>query len=285
MNYKLIAVDLDGTLLNSNSQISDENLSAISKLAEMGVKTTTLTGRTYYEIPDKLREFDALSYCVYSNGAGIKSKISNKDFYNPISKPIAKAVFNIISEYDTMIEFYSNGYPFLNKANFNNEAYKYFRIDDYFIPVMPKTRKPIDDISVILDNDDYNIEMIHTFFRNEDERQECINRLKNEIGGIDISFSMTSNLEVFALGVNKGAGLKKLCELADISIDDVLVVGDSNNDVTAFQIAKNKYAVSNACDNLKNISTKIICSNDEHIMQYILNEIKKELYWRYCFVW
>lgn len=70
----MIATDLDGTLLASDTNVSGANLNAIKALSESGVETAILTGRTFYEIPPQLRNCGYIKYFVYSNGAGINEK-------------------------------------------------------------------------------------------------------------------------------------------------------------------------------------------------------------------
>ena len=69
--YKLIASDLDGTLLNEQSRISRENLDAITALTEKGVYFVPSTGRTYTEIPEQITEHPSIRYFIYSNGSVI----------------------------------------------------------------------------------------------------------------------------------------------------------------------------------------------------------------------
>ena len=74
MSISLIAVDIDGTLLNGNSELSIENLEAIKRLSKRGIMTVPVTGRTYNEIPQTLRSCEDIQYFVYSNGSGIYEK-------------------------------------------------------------------------------------------------------------------------------------------------------------------------------------------------------------------
>lgn len=84
---------------------------------------------------------------------------------------------------------------------------------------------------------------------------------------------MSNNLEIMRKGINKGTGLQRLCKTAGYHPDDVIVIGDSKNDITAFETAKKCYAVSNACDEIKSMADRIICSNDENIMCYMEKEL------------
>lgn len=269
----VIATDLDGTLLCSNTNISKENLDAIKRLNEKGIKIAVLTGRTFYEIPAELRGCGYIDYFVYSNGAGIDDSKMKTVYYNPIEKSTAKQIFDILSSYETFIELYSNKTPFVDKRKFSVEHFRYYKIDRDFIPEMHKSRKAISNLSEIMDSDLYNIEMFDVFFRNNDERESCYNRIFHEFDSIEITSSMSNNLEIMNKGINKGTGLKKLCRAAGYNLADVIVIGDSKNDITAFKTAKKRYAVSNACDEIKAMANKIICSNDENIMCYMEKEL------------
>lgn len=269
----IIATDLDGTLLKSDTTISDKNLQAIKRLSEKGVKIVVLTGRTFYEIPFEIRCCKNIDYFVYSNGAGIQSSKKGILYYKPIKKETAKMIFYILSSYETLIELYSNQTPYLDEKNYSDEAFEYYKIDSSFLPEMSKSRVAVKDLSKLLNYDSYKIEMIDVFFRNNSEREECRKKLLESFPQIEITSSLSNNLEIMNKGINKGTGLKMLCSLTGYNLDDIIVIGDSKNDITAFNTAKTRYAVSNACEEIKSLADKIICSNDENIMEYMEKEI------------
>lgn len=269
----VIATDLDGTLLCSDTNISKENLDAIKRLYKKGIKIAVLTGRTFYEIPYELRCCGYIDYFVYSNGAGIDNSKHETIYCESIEKDTAKEIYNILSSYETFIEIYANKTPFVDKRKFSDEHFNYYKIDRDFIPEIHKSRKAISNLSEIMDSDLYNIEMFDVFFRNNDERENCYNRICHEFDNVEITSSMRNNLEIMRKGINKGTGLQRLCKTAGYHPDDVIVIGDSKNDITAFKTAKKCYAVSNACDEIKSMADKIICSNDENIMCYMEKEL------------
>ncbi len=273
MKEKYIAVDLDGTLLSGNGRISEVNIDAIKHLAKAGIKTIVLTGRTFYEIPPEIRTCEGIEYFVFSDGAGVRHLKKGILHYTPILKEVAIRIFDILRSYTCFVELYSNGHPYVNKAEFNDEMLEYYNIDSLFIPTMQETRFPVDDIEKLLYDDAYKIEMFDVFFKYDSHRKECLERFRSEYSGLEITTSMDNNLEILKKGINKGYGLLTLCKKAKFDIEDVIVIGDSKNDISAFKIAKTKYAVSNACDEIKAIADKIICSNDENIMVYMEKEL------------
>ncbi len=268
----IIASDLDGTLLKSNTDISEENLHAIERLAQKGTKIILLTGRTLYEVPKELRDCKDVEYIVFSNGAGIYHREKGIIEYRTISNETAFKIYKVLNDYKTFIELYTNGAPYVETADFSQKSFEYYKIDSEFIPEMYKSRRVCDSIKEMIFNLDFKTEMFDVFFRNQDERSECYERLKKEFDEIEITTSMTNNLEIMLKGINKGSALRELCRIAGFDIKNVTVVGDSKNDLTAFNTEAKKYAVANACEEIKALADKIICSNDENIMCYIERE-------------
>ena len=261
----IIASDLDGTLLKSNTDISEENLRSIERLAQKGAKIVLLTGRTLYEVPKELRLCKGVEYIVFSNGAGIYHTQKGIIKYHTISNEKAYKIYKILSEYETFIEVYTGGAPYVDKAKFSDESFEYYKIDKGFIPEMYKSRRICNSLDNLIFDPD-------VFFKNQDERKACRERLQKEFDSVEITTSMTNNLEIMLKGINKGSALRELCKIAGYNIKDVTVVGDSKNDLTAFNTEARKYAVSNACNEIKALADKIICSNDENIMCYIERE-------------
>lgn len=270
-NPLAIATDLDGTLLSSKNKVSAENLAAMRRLNSAGIKIILLTGRTFYEIPEILRECGSIDYMIYSNGAAATDGKSTV-FDSCITHEKAVYLFELFEKYESFIEIYADGAPYVSKDKFSDEAFNLYRIDKGFIPEMHISRCPVPDLSKIVTDPSRKFEMFDVFFKNESERLKCTELLKND-GEIEITSSMTSNLEIFASGSGKGKALERLCEIVDISANRVVVTGDSKNDISAFQTNAKKYAVSNACPELKALADKIICSNDENIMSYLEKEI------------
>lgn len=268
----IIASDLDGTLLKSNTDISEENLHAIERLTQKGAKIILLTGRTLYEVPKELRLCKGVEYIVFSNGAGTYHREKGIIEYRTISNETAFKIYKVLDEYKTFVELYTNGAPYVETADFSQESFEYYKIDSEFIPEMYKSRRVCDSIKEMIFDLNFKTEMFDVFFRNQDERSECYERLKKEFDEIEITTSMTNNLEIMLKGINKGSALQELCQITGFDIKDVTVVGDSKNDLTAFNTEAKKYAVSNACEEIKVLADKIICSNDENIMCYIERE-------------
>lgn len=269
---RYIASDLDGTLISSDNEVSEENLDAIDRMHNAGVRFIVLTGRTLYEVPLELRHNDSIDYIIYSNGVGIWDRKRGLLKNNFIDDEKAKKVFEILSEHETFTEIYSGGRPYVDASKFDSEHFLYYKIDKGFIPEMNKSRVKIPSLQKIIDDSNDKVEMFDVFFRYEKERQECLKRLKNDFDDLFVTSSMSNNLEIVRAGNSKGNTLIEFCNKMGIDIKSVTVLGDSRNDISAFETDAKGYAVANACDELKNLADKVICSNDENVMRFMERE-------------
>ena len=257
MGYKIFACDLDGTLLDDNSNVSKDNFDAIEQMTKDGIEFALCTGRTFYEIPQSLRDFQSIRYIIYSDGSVIFDKKKNKNVYEHyIDMQTLIRLYNLLSSYDTMIEFYENKEPKTDKSKLNINSYHYYKIDENYIDVIDKT------------------ELLNVFFKNLDERKNCFEKLKH-FDNIIFTTSMTNNIEITAENVSKGSALSKLGELIGAKSNEIIAAGDSKNDLPMFEFAGLPIAAGNASDEIKSITKNTACSNNESIVKYIYDKYIK----------
>lgn len=273
MKYSLIAVDIDGTLLNNSSQLSPENLAAIERLSKAGITVAPVTGRTYYEIPEAVRNCEYIRYFVYSNGSCIFDKERGTVYSSTVPAKTARAVFALLDSYETYTEIYSGCYPYADQSKMNDERLSYYNIPPTFRKIIAKSRKPVENFDSSLANGSLKPELINAFFRDEGERAECFEKLRKLFPELEIVSSLGNNIEIMNAETNKGTGALKLCELMGISTDEIIAIGDSDNDIRLFEVAARRCAVSNARESLKAVATDIICSNNEHVIDYVEKKI------------
>lgn len=273
---KIVVSDLDGTLLADSVTVSKENIEAIKKLAEKGTKIVICTGRTFYEIPQELINNQYIEYFIFSNGAGIYKNGTGIINYSPLEPDTAMEIFKIANFCESFIEVYSNGKALVDLKKFNDESFKYYRIDPEFLPEMKRSRVAVKSLYKKLHSINAEVEMYDIFFRHMREREDCINKIRHYFPEVEITTSMRNNIEIMNRGINKGSGIKKLCDVENFDLKDLLVIGDSKNDISMFNVVDKCFAVSNACDELKSISNRIICSNKENVMVYINKYLEAE---------
>lgn len=273
----VIACDLDGTLLSDCINVSVENLEAVKRLSQNGVTLCIATGRTLYEIPKELLENPYIKFFIYSNGAGIYENSKGLIYSSPIESDTAKAVFELMNSYSTFIEAYTNGHPIVDADKFNEDGFSKYRIEKSFLPELCRSRRPVQNFNEKIKDSTTPIEMFDVFFRHMREREECLKKIKYFFPNLETTTSMRNNLEIMNRGTNKGSALEKLCEIAGFATDEIIALGDSKNDIAMFKKSGRCFAVSNACDELKEISTAVICSNRENVICYIEKYLKENV--------
>lgn len=260
-DYKLLSMDLDGTLLNSFCKISDKNKSALKDLHEKGIKIVISTGRPKENIKEYMNDLEIYTgYCQAFHGSTIFD-IENMEIIkeSKFNKEISDKILERISDYDDVgILVYSANNLYTTKANeYVNEYYQRTKMD---ITVVENFLDIKEDISKILMKCD---------------RQRLL-EIQKEFSDFApyarILFSELDLLEFMSLDTNKGAGLKTICDLYGIDIKDAVAVGDNYNDIEMIKMAGLGISVNNAVDALKDVSDYVLeHSNDEDAICELIN--------------
>ena len=272
MKYKVICSDLDGTLLNSDSELSRENALAIEKLVDMGYLFVPATGRTLAEIPAVIRENKSVRYIIYSNGSGIYDKAEDKYYETPVTHESILKIIDVIKDYGLVNLLHIDG-----SVRLDNYGYKRAGEFKVWTPYM-KLFNAIPPELKIENFLEYfktveKIEMLVTFFRRDHNVEaECRERL-SKIPGLHVTASSDGNIEIVNKDANKGNAVRRLAEILGISTSEMITAGDSPNDIEMLTAAGLSLAVSGAGEAVKSAASKVACSNDEHIAKYILENL------------
>lgn len=266
--YKIVASDLDGTLLNNSSQVSRENLDAINTLAQLGAWFVPSSGRTLAEIPVAIRDNPAIRYIIHSNGAVVLDKQTGHRILTCIPNSLGREILNILSDYEVHLTIRHNGRCLVDRAFQNEEAYAYYNVFAAHIDCVENYAVHLDDFSDYTCNAD-QVEVFSAFFHSNEERLACRARLE-QTKALRIVEACEYNLEIMNINAGKGNALYALADLLGVDRQATISIGDSDNDNSITQAAGLGLAVSNACDSLKKVADQIICSNEQHAIAYVL---------------
>lgn len=235
--YRLIATDLDETLLTTDKHVSDADIETIRKMKD--VKFVLATGRGFFSIQNTLKEVGLYDmeneFCISYNGGVITENKGNRIIHlEPLGYPDALKLFEIGQKYDVCIHLYTLDNCF---------AYRIFENERQYLKNRIKvTEFEGTDISFI--KDDIILKVLYCN-SNIDYLREIKEELKLEDEN-DISLSANRYLEFNRKGVNKGLGLRKLAEYLNIPIEETIAVGDSLNDLTMIKEAGLGIGVKNS---------------------------------------
>ena len=267
--YKLIATDLDGTLLNSSSEVSLENTEAISRLYSLGIPVIPTTGRSLYEIPKSLFRNKEIRYLLTSNGAAIYDREADEFTLRQIEKPELDYLSELVFSTESLVCIHLNGNAYIQKDQFDD--YERYNITKYYHDALVDCDVFIDDMRGFISSLP-GIEKFIAFFASDDELDYVIKELSgNE--AFNVTAAEKHSIEVTARSAPKGIALREFAESRGVDMHSVIAVGDSGNDAAMLSAAGLALAVSNASQSAKEVSDRVICSNNEHVIKYILENI------------
>ena len=269
-NYKLIVSDLDGTLLNSDMDLTPGNISALKKFSELGIVFAASSGRTFFEIPKSVRDNPYIRFITYSNGSAIYDRQSGTDILsNRMTVSRVNDALDILSEYDCFIAIHAGGYCYIDRDAVVSD-FDHFQMNEYYKTLF-LTYDRVDGIENFARSNDL-VESIVLFFHDDSDLKKCSERI-NQLDGITLTSSIAHNIELCSSDAGKGKALSALAHFLDIQKKDIICVGDNMNDTSMFPESGLSLCTSSGIEEAKALADKVICSNDEGIADYILNNI------------
>ena len=267
--YKIVASDLDGTLLGKDHRVSTENMHAISEMRRRSIEFVPISGRTTGEFPIDIMESDDVKYIIISNGAVILDKKSGEAVISHyIPRDLLKFITDIEHKYTTYTLVHENGESYYDKKRHTTQILDACRINDYYRHMISTTVKSISEYDDFVLNSE-RIEMFCIFFEDDASLEEC-KRLFNANEHLSAVQTAPNNLEVYLRCAGKGNTLKAFADMLSLDMAEVIAVGDSKNDADMIKAAGLGLCVSNGHGEVKAVADKVICDVSEHSARYIL---------------
>lgn len=257
----LIAFDLDGTILNSQKKLSQGNLTALSRCAQLGIEIVPATGRAAEGIPENIREIPGVRYGITTNGGAIVDLRTMKPLKScTLSNETVLELIGIIKKYHAMYDPYINGKGISQTAFI--EHMDEYGIDPTVQKMIRETREIVPDAEAFVRETGTDVEKLNVFFGNLEER-ECLRRELSQRKDIIISSSLSNNLELNAQGATKGEGLLWLADYLGIPRMDTIAFGDGENDISMLMAAGIGIAMRNGTDSAKAAADEQTLTHDE----------------------
>ena len=258
---RMIGVDLDWTLLNSEKQLTAYTREVLKKAIEQEVAVVVATGRPFSGVPDELKHFPGIRYALTANGARILDMQKQKVVYeNLLSVESSEKVIDILRKHHAIHEFFVDGVGYMNEDGLKN-VYAYFE-DPHMAEYLQSTRIPVKDVKEKLQTMKCEVDKLQGIFRNQKDKEEALEEL-NTLSGIVVTAAMDNNLEINKEGTNKGLGLLQLGKSLGISREEIMACGDGGNDVEMLKEVGFAVAMANGSDPVKKAADFVTVSNDE----------------------
>lgn len=229
-NIKLIALDMDGTLLNDAQEVPEANKQAIEKALASGIDVVLSTGRGVDTCYPYAKELKLSSYMVTANGAEIWTMEKELLQRTGLSTEMMEKLYNIALQVGVKMWMISTEGAFRDELPANLKEYEWLKFGCHT-------------------EDQQKLDILVKEFSKYEE--------------LELTNSLPTNIEVNKKGVSKAKALRYLCEKIGITMDNVMACGDSLNDIKMIQEAGVGVAMGNAQQAIKNVADYTTVSNNE----------------------
>lgn len=277
---QLIAFDLDGTVLDHNGQMKTSTIDALSKAHAKGSLIAVSTGRSEMIIPDFILNLPFLRYLVSASGA-IVIDLDNDEVLRTkyIDKETALAIASIAQKSGAALNIsLAGGHYYEWRALFMFR--RSLRALGNKMPPLRTFSKMMHNTSLVFNakqklkhSEDIiiKIECVYPSSAEANTQSKRYERLK----GIEVATGMGGSLEITAKGATKGEAIAFLCGRHGITKEDVMVFGDSGNDLSMRPHAGYFVAMGNATDEVKTVADYVTCHVDDDGVGEALRKLLK----------
>ncbi|MDR1388621.1 MAG: Cof-type HAD-IIB family hydrolase [Treponema sp.] len=243
---KLIAFDLDGTVLNSRKEISARTIKAFQNALDAGIRLVPATGRQYSAIPQEVVNVSR-SLLIANNGAQV--------FEMPVKKTIREYCFDAKTAVSLVRELRAfNGMIFAAHGDvgvYDDKGAGF--LSGVTKRILDKygwwNEHPFADVETVTGEKKHILKMV-MIFEDLDERKRALDYFTGR-PDLYITFFDDNNIELMPAGTNKGGALKFCAGRLGLSLDEVMAIGDSDNDREMLCIAGLSVAMGNASAEIK----------------------------------
>ncbi len=249
---KLIACDLDGTVLDDRKRPDTKLLETIRKLREKGIKFTFVSGRNEELLSQLIDEFEVSEPYVTNNGGNIyqNHQLIESDYlpgeYNNV-------IVKMLTDYDIAFRFFAD------------EVYYGFKDTDFFRSRMPLLKNfGLKDYDPSIDLSQMRVYKITCDFADHSDRIESfIAELKQKCPKMTFVKAETNVYCANSMSATKGNALRKICDLLKMDPSKLMAFGDNGNDLSMLEMAGISVAMDNSSDDIKE-KCDFVCKDNNH---------------------
>lgn len=248
---KLIALDLDGTIIREDQTISPEDRNAIARAQKAGVAVVIATGRIFPTAGHWIRKLNITTPVICCNGAEIREG-GKTVLCSPIDKEQLQKAYWAMEKYDTQRYVFCGDHIYCIKGLYHEALFS-------------KWNFGIEGSGLIVHCKDYNeisakvgggaVKLL-VCTRDESRHSEMIREIK-ALSSFDIVMGEALNFELTPKGVNKGAALSTLAQSLGVELENTMAIGDSLNDFEMIRTAGLGVAMGNSMPELFKIADDV----------------------------
>ncbi|MFV0529525.1 MAG: Cof-type HAD-IIB family hydrolase [Lachnospiraceae bacterium] len=271
MGIKLIAVDLDGTLLRRNCTIASQTAEAIHKALAAGIYIVPATGRSFRNAQHVLSEFNDIQYFINANGTTVTDGIRRKLLYaETMPIELVREVYALTKEYETFIEIYEGMDAIVDEPGVEM-LYSTSIERDYIVQLL-STNIKIKSLDAYLQEAQHKVSKLHIVCQNA-ERKEALFQKIDKIKDVYPLSTMSRNVEIVNKTWSKKDGLEKLAGTLGIDREEIMAIGDSDNDYDMLKWVGTSVAMGNAKEHIREIADLVTATNEDNGVAAVITDV------------
>ena len=263
---KLIALDMDGTLFNSQNEISEKDKETLKRATEAGVAVAVATGRAYTELPIEMLYEAGICYAITGNGSAVY-RLPDKEciLSDCLDNEVVCTIISELKQLDIYYDIYVDGLVYCPKSVCHN--IRKMDMPESLHEHIEKTRIVVDDLEDYIRSCGKSVEKTTLNFAYLEDGT-CLGKAESaaildRYPQVEYLSGGFHNWEFTRAGVNKGTGLRFLAERLGVPMNLTMACGDSENDLSMLRAAQVAVAMENAKPAVKEESNYITLSNNE----------------------
>ena len=270
-DIRIIALDLDGTLLDSEKRLSEVNRAALERAAKKGILIVPTTGRFFGMMPPAVRDLPFVRYAITINGAQVYDRETDTAIVrDEIPLDMALGVMEVLDRFDVIYDCYRQNWGWMTAA-LQDKAADY-ATNEHYLKMVREFRKPVPELKAHLKAtaNDGDVQKIMLFARNtqvSDLSSQVLDAIRLELAArfpeIKVTSSTWNNIELNIRTAHKGNALKRFAEHLGLGLANCMAFGDGMNDFTMVEAAGLGVAMANAEPEVKRVAKWIAPSNDD----------------------
>ncbi len=274
---RFVGIDLDGTMFNSDKQISERNIEVLNEALNAGVTVVPITGRPRDGITGNVFEAAPFPYLVSSGGSAIFDlKTGERLYAASIKKEVSDIIVPGLQDAGFLVNIFLGGKGYVNQADY--EAAVSIGESPAWAEYFRKYRNPVPDIIELYRSSGLPMEKItaavyHKGGMNAEEEAKLLSVLDPYKEDLVIMYGQGMNCEISSPDGTKGSSLAFFEKLLGIPRSEMMVIGDSNNDRDMISKAGVSVVMGNGDEGLKKTADFVTLSNDEDGVAYAIEKL------------
>lgn len=275
---KLIALDLDGTVLTDSNTLSDRVKRSLEKAIASGIEVVAASGRPYGSMPKNVLGIKGLNYSITSNGAAVHDNSGRRIHSTLVSENDVISLLKITEGHDLIFEAYVKGLTYTD-SRYTSNPLKY-GCSEAYVDYVKASHGHIDNMREFIYNHRKELDSIEIICTNAKKRAHIRQLAEDSTSGFYITSSSENFIEFMDKSATKGNAVDWLCNYLDVKTENTCACGNADNDADMIEQSGFGAAVENASKLCLDCADIIVPSNNNdgvaRLIEIILDKNKQD---------